>query len=178
MENFGSTKYFGSNIHRWWTNYTSDGQSTFQGHNSMNGVSKYHTDGNNAELVFDVERYGKDLAEDYHIYSFYWDDSQLSFALDGRQYLVYDYEGETSVSVHCLMNYLIMSNTTGHTSYGSLYKQGKTADYAELRVDYVKIYQNGELGSQMLKGDGQYVEKASKDNTVVMYPDNPFKNSY
>ena len=48
MENYGSVKYFGSCIHRWWSNYTADGQSTFQGHTSIGGDSRYHNDENNA----------------------------------------------------------------------------------------------------------------------------------
>ncbi len=178
MENYGSTKYFGSCIHRWWSNYTADGQSTFQGHTSIGGDSRYHNDENDAEYFHDLERYGTDLADDYHIYSFYWDDTQYSFALDGREYLVYDFKGENSVSVHCLMDYLIFSNMTGNASYGSAFKPGETAEYAEMLIDYVRLYQSDRVGSQMVKGDGQYVEKVNPNNTVIMYPEHPVKGSY
>ena len=178
MENYGSTKYFGSCIHRWWNNYTSDGQSTFQGHTSIGGDSRYHNDENKAELVIDTDRYGKDLSEEYHIYSLYWDNEQYSFALDGREYLVYNFKDENSVSVHCLMDYLILSNMTGNASYGSVFKLGETADFAEMLVDYVRLYQTDAIGSQMVRGDGQYVSNESSANTVIMYPENPIKNSY
>ena len=41
--------------------------------------------------------------------------------------------------------------------------------YADYAIDYVRLYQTGAIGSQMVRGDGQYVSNESSKNTVIMY---------
>lgn len=179
LENYGNPKGFGSAIHRWWSDYSADMQTTYSGHQStMSSDTKYHSEDNNANYTIDTERYGGDLTDNFHTYSMYWDDDCLRFAFDGKQYLEYNFSDQQSVSVHCLLNSPIFSNWMGRAGYGATFVPGEHPEYAEFKMDYVRIYQTDAINSQMVKGDGQYASTVDSSNTVIVYPDHPLTSSY
>lgn len=169
-ETFGSTTSFASNIHRWWTNVGDDGQTTSNAHNSMDGVLRYNTEGNNKTLKFDTKRYGGDLTDDFHTYSMYWDEECIKFAFDGKVYVTYNYTDEMSVSVHKMLTYIIISAQMCEAGYGSSFKEGVHPEYAEVMLDYIRIYQTDEFNSQMATSWGQW---ESGGVTEILYKDNP-----
>ena len=175
VENFGSSSWFASNIHRWWLEYSTDGQTQRQTHNSMDGVARYNTKGNNKSYGFDQERYGEDLTKNYHTYTFYWDENCMKFAFDGKTFVTYDYKDEMSVAVHSLMNYTILSCGMGDSSYGATYKREEHLDYYESYIDSVKVYQTAAINSQMVTAGSEYAKDLP---TVIKYPDVPLKGSY
>ncbi len=175
VENFGSNTWFASNVHRWWTEYSTDGQTSRTTHNSMDGVARYNTKDNNKSVGFDTERYGGNLSEDWHTYSFYWDNTCMKFALDGKSYVTYDYADEMSVSLHSIMLYTILSCGMGDASYGATYKVEEHEDYYETYVDSVKVYQTAAINSQMATAGSEY---APDTPTTIKYPDVPLRNSY
>ncbi len=175
VENFGYTDNFHSNIHRWWDGYDSTGQNIGSVHNSMDAVPLYNVEGNNKHYVLDVERYGgKDLTQDYHTYTLYWDNESMKFAFDGKTYCTYNYSDQMSVSVHNLLNYLIFSMQFSEAGYGMAFKEGEHPEYCEAFFDSVKIYQTSAINSQMVRGagDGQEIGEMK-----VLYPENPLKHS-
>lgn len=180
LENYGSSNWFGSAIHRWWTNYSPDMQNTYQGHESVMSGNEYHVEGNDANYRLDVERNGGDLTETYNIFSMYWDTDSVRFAYNGKQYCEYLISDQMSVSVHSLIVHPIISNWMGRAGYGATYEIGKHPDYCEFKMDYIRIYQTDAVTSQMLFGDGQYVksENVSADHTKVLYPEHGITTSY
>ena len=181
LENYGSPNWFGSAIHRWWTNYSPDMQSSYQGHDSvMSSKPIYQTETNSPNYSLNVERNGGDLTETFNTFSMYWDDESIKFAFNGKQYCEYFYKDEMSVSVHCILVHPIFSNWMGRAGYGATFDPNVHPSYSEFKMDYIRIYQTDAIGSQMLTGDGQYVksDQVSTDHTVVRYPEHGITSSY
>ncbi len=176
IETYGSQNSFGSNVHRWWVDYSADMQSSQNGHNSMGGSSIYHTNDNNMDFKFDSKRYGGDLSTDYHTYTYYWDDECMKFGFDGKIFCDYQYVDEQSVSVHCLLNYLIFGYGMGSASYGATWKKDVSPELCEARIDSVKIYQTDAINSQMVQSVSEYVKTLPE--TKIQYPNIPIKGTY
>lgn len=175
VENFGYTDNFHSNIHRWWDGFDSTGQNIGSVHNSMDAVPLYNVDGNNKHYVLDTQRYGgKDLSQEFHTYTLYWDNESMKFAFDGKTYCTYNYSDQMSVSVHNLLNYIIFSMQLSEAGYGMAFKEGEHPEYCEAFFDSVKIYQTSAINSQMVRGAG---DKETVGEMQVIYPDNPIKHS-
>ncbi len=178
VENYGRVNSFGSNVHRWWTDYTADLQSTLSGHDGIGGDSRYKTPGNDQHYEYDTERYGDDLSTSFNTYSFYWDDKCYKFAFNGKMFLDYQFKDNESVSVHVLPMITILSFHMGMPGYGIGWKEGGSPEYCETFIDSVKVYQTTAVNSQMMIGDGQWVENPSYENTIIMYPENELKGTF
>ncbi len=170
IETFGRESSFASNIHRWWTDYDNTGTAIGSTHNSMDGVSKYNTTGNNKSVNYNIDRYGALLSEDFHTYTFYWDDECMKFALDGKIYVTYDFKNEKSVSVHKMLTYIILSAQMCEAGYGVSFKAGVHPEYCEAAIDYIRIYQTDSINSQLATSWGQWEESGV---TEIFYKDNP-----
>ena len=170
IETFGSENWFASNIHRWWENYDETGKSLGSAHNSMDGVSKYNTPGNNKSVSYSKDRYGALLSDDFHTYTFYWDDECMKFALDGKRYVTYDFKDEMSVSVHKMLTYMIISAQMCEAGYGAAYKNGEHPEYCEAAIDYIRIYQTDSINSQLATSWGQWEDGGT---TEIFYKDKP-----
>ncbi len=176
VENFGRVNNFASNVHRWWQEYDVNGKQTGSNHNSMDGIPAYNGNSeNNKRFWYDFEKYGENFEDDYHIITLYWDDSRMKFCVDGKAFCDYDYNDNNSVSVHNLMNYLILGTHLGEASYGETFKPDKHDDYFEERVDYVRIYQTDAVNSQMVTA---WPEKQKTGELKIFYPEHSYGNDY
>ena len=165
VENFGKTTSFASNVHRWWLGYNLDGSVKAASHNSMDGNALYTgASTNNKRYTYANPTEGTD---DFHVYTYYWDETCIKFAYDGKVYCDYEYTDNNSVSVHCLANYLIMSCAMGSTTYGAAFNKNTAPDYTEHLVDYVRLYQTGAKNSQMITAWPQDQETGT---TTYRYP--------
>jgi beta-glucanase (GH16 family) len=156
-------------------------QSTYSGHDSVMSKGKqYQTEENNTNYSVDIERNGGDLTETFNTFSMYWDTDSVRFAYNGKQYCEYLMTDQMSVSVHSLLVHPIFSNWMARAGYGATYEVGKHPEYAEFKMDYIRIYQTDAQPSQMLFGDGQYVkgEDVSADHTKVLYPEHGITTTY
>ncbi len=166
VENFGATHEFASNVHVWWQRYDKNGNSAGLGHTSLDGNENYTgASANNKKYVNNHV-----IANDYHIFSMYWDEECIQFAFDGKVYLDYQYKDNMSSSVHRLMNYFIFGLSLGNPSYGWSYRKGEHKDLYEHKVDYVRIYQSESKNSQMIKA---WPEAQESGTRTVVFPDNP-----
>ncbi|MEE0947056.1 MAG: family 16 glycosylhydrolase [Acutalibacteraceae bacterium] len=181
LENFSKDNSYAANVHRWWGETDADGVFTGNAHNSMDGNALYTGNStNNKKFTFNNEKYGKNMTDDYHIYSFYWDESRMGFAFDGNLFCDYQYKDNYSVSVHCLMNYFISSCGMGSPSYGATYNKDTDGNYYEHKLDWVRLYQTGAKNSQLITSWPQFAGGAYEEGEKVMkggtshtyYPEN------
>ena len=176
LENFGYNHYYASTVHRWWTNYDVTGVTNGSGHTSMDGNALYGPNsGNSKKLMYNTEKYGDMLTSDYRIFSMYWDEYGVTFAFDGRKYCYYDFADNQSVSIHCLMNYIIMRCRMGGSTYGVTYEKEKHPQYCETMVDYVRVYQSDKDNSQMITA---WPQKQEKGTATIFYPENNNGTTY
>lgn len=170
LENYGSSESYGSAIHRWWQQFDKTGApASTSGHSGIGGIAMYSGKSKNNHTLKYSEIYGGDLNADFHVFSFYWDETCYKFAFDGKKYFDYQFEDNNSVSVHCLMNYFIMRCTMGNATYGTTYEPGKHTEFTELLVDYVRIYQSEDMGAQMITA---WPQKQEKGESNTLYPNN------
>ncbi len=178
LENYSRPHEYGSTVHWWWAAYNADGtpNTGTNGHKGLGGnaIFKRGTE-NSAYLEYNQEKYGDLLPDDYHMYSFYWDDKSIKWAFDGKIFMNYEYKDHESVSVHCLMNYFISSCAMGSPTYGYTYSKDEHEDYYEHRMDYIRIYQTDAVNSQMVTA---WPEKQENGTPVIRYPENSLANRY
>ena len=137
-ENYGFYNHVESCIHHWSNNHTTGKQEHF-GPNSADYTGSLL---NNYKPDIDENS----LYEDYHIYTFVWEEDKIIFAFDGVKYCEYsipDWYKENAC------NNLILSCGMGSRSYGADYDPEKHADYLESYIDYVRIYQVEDMGSKL-----------------------------
>lgn len=173
FENYSRPYEYGSTVHWWWTNYNSDGSvdNSAYGHAGLAGKALYKKGSKNSSYyIYDQEKYGDLLPDDFHMYSFYWDDKSFKFACDGKIYMRYYFTNENSTSLHTLMNYFVSSCAVGDASYGWDFEKGVSPEYYEHKIDYIRLYQTDAINSQLIKGWNQ---KVSNGTSTVVYPDHP-----
>lgn len=176
LENFSKNNSYAANVHRWWGMVSADGASTGSAHNSMDGNSLYSANsGNSKSFKYDSEKYGDNMTDDFHVYSYYWDEECMKFAIDGKVFCNYKYTENYSVSVHCLMNYFISSNGMGDPSYGATYDKDTAGDYYEHKIDYIRIYQTDAINSQLITA---WPQKQEKGEAKIFYPNNSIGARY
>ncbi len=176
LENFSSETSYAANVHRWWTIVDAEGNNTGSAHNSMDGNALYGGNSDNSKkFTYNTEKYGDNMVDDFHMYSFYWDEERMMFAFDGKVFCDYKYTDNLSVSVHCLMNYFITSNGMGSASYGATYNKDSDGDYYEHKIDYIRIYQTAAQNSQMITAWPQHIEKGE---SKIFYPENSIGARY
>ena len=140
VETFSSENSFRSNIHKWFTQNTWDGASSYN-HTSLDGSAKYE---DARKFSIDTKKYGGNLTSDFHVYSLDWTENYYRFAVDGKTYFRYDFsENEDEVDFFRQELYLILVCGIGSSSYGARYvpasHDGKVYDF---QIDYVRLYQN------------------------------------
>ncbi len=145
LENFGSAKSFASNLHRWWV------QSSGTGHTSLDIPEYSKLKRYNFKDSIDAEA---DLSTDFHIYTMEWDESKVSFAVDGKVYFSYSLDATENPDSRRLPVYMIMSCGMGSADYGVAATES-SPEYVEMKVDYVRIYQRSDNGSQLLTRDNK-----------------------
>ena len=135
IETYGWNNFYGSAIHHWWPSSMED-----TGHESLNdsyGIgtkSQYYT----------PDKDESSLNDNYHIYTFLWENDRIIFAMDGVKYYEYilvDYYKER------MPNYIIIGQGVGNRDYGAKYDPDIHGNYFETLVDYVRIYQKEDMGS-------------------------------
>lgn len=132
LEDFGCSKSFAANVHRWWKNDDGTG-----GHTSLDG-------GEFARLKkYTVPEDKPPLSCDYHVYSFQWTPEIMNFCIDGKVFFSYDIkndiDGKGTAPFHTPM-ITLLSATLGATTYGKKWTESDR-DYYELLIDYVRLYQ-------------------------------------
>lgn len=143
LENFGSAKTFASNLHRWWTH------NGISGHTSLD-VPEYSK---LKRFTFkDLIDDNADLSTDFHIYTMEWDEHVVNFAVDGKTFFSYSVDNNDNPDARKLPVYMLMSCSMGSANYGIAATENDP-DYVEMKVDYVRIYQRADLGSELLTRD-------------------------
>lgn len=176
LENYSRPHEYGSTVHWWWDGHNADGSKGTQGHKGLGGSVKYKKGSKNSSyLIYNQEKYGDLLPDDFHMYSMYWDEKCMKFAFDGKVFMDYQYSDNESVSVHCLMNYFISSCAMGSPSYGYTYDKDEHKDYYEHKMDYIRLYQTGSINSQLITA---WPEKQEKGTATIFYPENTLGNAY
>lgn len=150
LENFGSTKSFAANVHKW----SSMPSGTY--HTSLDHDADYRKLKN--YLFTDEYDPNMDLSTDFHVYTLIWDEHQVSVAVDGKIFFTLDLDEENEgYQSTKLADYFILSCTMGSADYGKpVEADGLT--YAELKVDYVRLYQHGDNESELQLRDKNLVK--------------------
>ena len=138
IENFGKTETFASNLHRWWGLKDKAGTSA---HTSLD--VKEFTDLKKFTFKDDFDT---GLDQNFHTYTMDWDSERINFAVDGKVYFSYNLDEYDNPDSRMLPVYLILSCGMGGTDYGIAATE-KDIDYAEFKVDYVRLYQRGDNDS-------------------------------
>ena len=177
LENFSNDNLFASNIHRWWTDYYSDGTYMASGHKSvMDGASKYAQGGKNSKrFEYNTQKYGDSMTDDFHMISCYWDDKCYKFAFDGKVFCTYNFADEANANVFALLEYFLVSTNMGSATYGATYSKTDHKDFYETQIDYVRIYQTDAVKSQMITTWPQHIEKGT---AKIFYPDHPVGGAF
>ena len=81
-----------------------------------------------------------------------WDESKVSFAVDGKVYFSYSLDATENPDSRRLPVYMIMSCGMGSADYG-VAATDSSPEYVEMKVDYVRIYQRSDNGSKLLTRD-------------------------
>ena len=136
LENYGRQDYYASAIHHWWSGTSIKDSAHVSLADSYGFGTKSHT--------YVCEEGETDMYGDYHIFTFLWENDRLIFAFDGVKYYEYinfDYYKDR------MPNYIILSAGMGNRDYGVKYDPEKHGDYYETLIDYVRIYQQKDMGS-------------------------------
>lgn len=92
-----------------------------------------------------------DLSNEYHIYGFEWNDTQMMFYVDGECYYTFDYEvyntGKNFNGIDGFKEFMyIQLNNEIYTSV----LDGTDAVNADYSIDYLRIYQNAANGEEII----------------------------
>lgn len=137
-ENYGRTNHVESCIHHWANNHITGTQEHFRPDpadytGSLTNIYKPDSSENS-------------IYDDYHIYTFLWEEDKIVFAFDGVKYFEYDIPDWYRENA---ANNLILSCGMGTKGYGTVYDPANHSDYLESYIDYVKIYQVEDMGSKL-----------------------------
>lgn len=157
IENFGKTNTFASNLHRWWDLKSKAGES---GHTSLD--VKEFTDLKRFTFKDDFET---GLDQNFHTYTMDWDSERINFAVDGKVYFSYDLDEYDNPDSRMLPVYLILSCGMGTSDYGIAATENDI-NYAEFKVDYVRLYQRSDNDSQLF---------TRKDNNIPNWTNREIK---
>ena len=133
LENIGKANNCETTLHHWW------GATSVRdpGH-AVAGHQKY---------IYTPDTDEINIFDDYHIYTFLWENDGISFAFDGVKY--YDFPVDDN-HLERIANYVIIGAGMANRDYGSKYDINTHKDYYETLVDYVRIYQVENMGSRMV----------------------------
>ena len=142
IENFGENNYFVPNIHYWWDKFNSEDT----GHSSLDSSSY-----NNRKYNYTPDADETSLYDDYHTFTYLWTKDGAVFAFDGIKYFEYkDLPHNQNVTT----DYLIISQCLcavgmGEDAWEKATDEQRAVDYYETLLDYVRIYQIEDMGSEM-----------------------------
>lgn len=133
LENFGDPNNFACNIHNW-----SEGMY----HTSLDGgeyqeAKQFHFSDSLAPE--------EDLTNSFHVYTLAWDDRTIDFAFDGKVFFSYSLDDHENVDYCRLSSLLNISIIMGSEGWNMKYDEGDP-EYSEVKVDYVRLYQRGDIG--------------------------------
>ncbi len=136
IETYGKQDFYGSAIHHWWTatSVKDTGHVSLSDDYGIGTKSQYYTPAEDEVS----------LNDNYHIYTFLWENDRLIFAFDGVKY--YEYENY-DYYYDRMANYIILGQGVGNRDYGVEYDPTVHGEYFETLVDYVRIYQQENMGS-------------------------------
>ncbi len=176
VENYGNPNGINACVHRWWVEPSLDGLVNNLAHNVA--LDETFLDKDSATgYVVPEEKYGADGMADktQHVYSWYWDQNEMKFAFDGRRWCTYDFTVANSVSIHNLYTGFIIGGGFGSSTYGATWKaENGHSDYTIGYIDYVRLYQDKSINSQLLMGKAKDKEAPTK----VFYPENSLSVKY
>lgn len=139
LENFGYNTSFASNIHLWSDMWHKSLDTT-----EYKAKKKY--------TLSEHNKFDKNLTDEFHIYTMEWTDRIVNFAVDGRVYFSYSLDDDIYADARRLPSYLVLSCGGGSGNYGVAFTEEKD-EYAELVLDYVRIYQRSDIDSLLLTRD-------------------------
>ena len=178
VENYGKPDYLTFNVHRWWNTYSLAGKVTGSAHKMMSSNQyKLYAAGapEDQRYYYDTEAYNDHIIDGYHMYSFYWDDTGIYFAIDGRTECNYRFIDNVDISMHSSIEYLVPRCRFGCAKYGVPYVPGEHPTYCELLIDYCRLYQTDSVNCQMIKAWPQHQETGTRQ---VLYPDHQLSRTY
>ncbi len=140
LENYGKVNNYDSAVHHWWGGTSSRDPA----HVSLPD-EPYGTGKKDQSYVPDEDEVS--IFDSYHIYTFLWENTGITFAFDGVKY----YELHVrDTHFERVANYIIIGVGMANRDYGSPYDPEIHKDYYETLVDYVRIYQKESIGSRMV----------------------------
>jgi|GEM_PF-5694693 len=143
LENFGNLNHYVPNVHYWWTAVGSKDT----GHSSLDS-DKYS--GRGQTYVPDSDE--TSLYDDYHIFTYLWTGEKATFAFDGVKF--FEYNNSDISTFNGTTSFLIISQCMcavgmGNDNWNKATDAQRAVDYYETKLDYVRIYQQSGLGSEM-----------------------------
>lgn len=139
MEMFGNSTTYAANGHRW---PTQTGKEMGYAHTSLDG-KQY---GQSKKYTHPDE--GGRLTDDFHTYGFLWDDTQIAFTCDGKQFFKYDTTTKEE-DKECFNHemYLILSMALGYASQSADIATATEDEWTKTNkfiIDYCNIYQKND----------------------------------
>ncbi len=139
LENYGRVNNYDSAIHHWWGASSSRDPAHVSLPDQPHGLGT-----KNQEYVPEVDE--TNIYDEYHIFTFLWEDTGITFAFDGVKY--YDFFVNETYFER-MANYIIIGCGMANRDYGSPYNPEIHEDYYETLIDYIRIYQVENMGSVM-----------------------------
>ena len=141
MENFGNLNKFVPNVHYWWGagNALDDGHSSLDSSQYGSRIQTYVPDSDETSIY-----------DDYHTFTYLWTPEKEVFAFDGIKFFEFSSEHNQNVTT----DYLIISQCMcavgmGDGAWNNATDAQRAVDYYETYLDYVRIYQREDLGSEL-----------------------------
>jgi len=140
VENYGRVNYYASAVHHWW------GATSVRDPAHVSLPDQPYGSGTKSQTYIPEED-EINIYDDYHIFTFLWENTGITFAFDGVKY--YDLF-VTDAHLERVANYIIIGCGMANRDYGSKYDPEIHNDYYETLVDYIRIYQVESMGSRMV----------------------------
>ena len=139
MEMFGNSASYAANGHRW---PTDTGKNMGYEHTSLDGKQYGQS------KKYSHPEAGGRLTDDYHTYGFLWDNTQISFTCDGKQFFKYDTTTKEE-DKECFNHemYLILSFALGYASQSADIGTATEEEWTKTNkfiIDYCNIYQKND----------------------------------
>ena len=139
MEMFGNSTTYAANGHRW---PTQKGKDMGYDHTSLDGKQYGQS------KKFTHPEPGGRLTDDYHTYGFLWDNTQIAFTCDGKQFFKYDTTTKEE-DKECFNHeiYLILSMALGYASHSTDIATATEDEWTKTNkfiIDYCNIYQQND----------------------------------
>ncbi len=121
FEVFGSKTTLSANVHKW---PSSAMQAEGRVHTALDGVV------NNRSYVMEKGA----LSDDYHLYSFEWDENQMIFRFDGKTYYTHTMDDELKKELYVIISMLVGAKEVDPPTSATVFP-------VYYMVDWVRLYQ-------------------------------------